>query len=89
MVSSPQVVFLDEPARGHRSGGAPRAVGSAQLSGQGVAFFVTTHYMDEAERCRGRVGYIYLELVAIGTVAQLQRLPDADPPGTCGFRSRP
>ena len=53
-----------------------------QLSGQGVTFFVTTHYMDEAERC-GRLGYIYMsKLIALGTVADLQKLPDANPPGT-------
>jgi ABC-2 type transport system ATP-binding protein len=29
------------------------------------------------------VGYIYLsKLIAVGTVAELQRLPDANPPGT-------
>jgi ABC-2 type transport system ATP-binding protein len=38
--------------------------------------------MDEAERC-GRVGYIYQsKLIAIGTVAELQKLPDANPAGT-------
>jgi ABC-2 type transport system ATP-binding protein len=53
-----------------------------QLSGQGVTFFVTTHYMDEAERC-GRVGYIYMsKLIAMGTIVELQKLPDANPTGT-------
>jgi ABC-2 type transport system ATP-binding protein len=38
--------------------------------------------MDEAERC-GRVGYIYLsKLVALGSIAELQRLPAANPEGT-------
>ena len=38
--------------------------------------------MDEAERC-GRVGYIYMsKLIALGTVAELQQLPDANPAGT-------
>ncbi|UCF62647.1 MAG: ABC transporter ATP-binding protein [Anaerolineaceae bacterium] len=75
LLHEPKVLFLDEPTRGLDPGVARdiRAI-IAELAQEGVTVFLTTHYMEEADRLSDRVAIIDQgHIVALDTPEGLKK----------------
>ena len=72
LLHSPAVLFLDEPTAGVDPAARRRFWGAIHdLAAHGTTVLVTTHYMDEAERCQRLAMLSGGRLIALGTPAEV------------------
>jgi len=78
IIHSPPILFLDEPTTGIDVASA-RQIRQliADLNASGTTIFLTTHYIEEAERLCGRIAFIVQgRIVRTDTVKDLMRRTD-------------
>ena len=75
LIHTPELIFLDEPTGGVDPDARRRFWDLIDnLAAGGTTVFVTTHYMDEAERCH-RVALMHAgRLLALDTVPRLKKM---------------
>ena len=75
ILHQPKVLFLDEPTRGLDPGVARQIRNLiADLASQGITIFLTTHYMEEADRLCSRVAILDEgKIVALDSPDQLKQ----------------
>ena len=72
LLHGPAVLFLDEPTAGVDPAARRRFWGAIHdLAAHGTTVLVTTHYMDEAERCQRLAMLSGGRLIALGTPAEV------------------
>jgi ABC-2 type transport system ATP-binding protein len=81
LLHTPKVLFLDEPTLGLDPQSRNQLWTHVKRLNEteGVTVFLTTHYMDEAERVAGRIAIIdHGRIVAQGTAADLRQQTGTD-----------